>query len=243
MNLIMPMAGAGSRFYKNGYKVPKPIIELQGEPFFFWAVQSIKKFIPVKNLIFVVLKDHIESFNIDSLIRSKFPEAKMVVIPEVLNGPVLTCLESLKEIENDFPVLFNDVDHLFYSDALVKELEGQKEIDYSGGFLTFFSNNPAYSYCKLNDENNVIETKEKQVISTNAITGAYLFKNASLFKQAAEKYLTNCNYPEYFMSGVYNVLIKQQEKVKHFPTELHLSFGTPDELEKVNQNHLIKFFR
>ena len=33
IHLIMPMGGAGSRFFKNGFVMPKPLIEIQKEPF------------------------------------------------------------------------------------------------------------------------------------------------------------------------------------------------------------------
>ena len=64
INLIMPMAGGGTRFKKEGIMLPKPLIELDGHPFFFWATQSIAKFIDIDNLIFVVLKEHIENYKI-----------------------------------------------------------------------------------------------------------------------------------------------------------------------------------
>ena len=59
-HLIMPMAGAGSRFYKNGYIQPKPIIEIAERPFFYWGVRSVQKFVDIQDITFVVLKDHID---------------------------------------------------------------------------------------------------------------------------------------------------------------------------------------
>ena len=60
IHLVMPMGGAGSRFFKNGFIIPKPLIELNGKPFFYWATQSIVKFVDVEDITFVVLKKHIE---------------------------------------------------------------------------------------------------------------------------------------------------------------------------------------
>ena len=62
IHLIMPMGGAGSRFTKNGYVMPKPLIEIHDKPFFFWATQSILKFVDVQDLTFVVLQEHITNY-------------------------------------------------------------------------------------------------------------------------------------------------------------------------------------
>ena len=39
IHLIMPMAGAGSRFAKMGFELPKPLIEIQGKPFLYWSTK------------------------------------------------------------------------------------------------------------------------------------------------------------------------------------------------------------
>ena len=107
----MPMGGAGSRFFKNGFVMPKPLIEINEKPFLFWATKSISNFIEVKDITFIVLKKHIEEFKIDEKIKELFPEAKIVIIPELLNGAVLTCINGINEINDDLPIIFNDCDH------------------------------------------------------------------------------------------------------------------------------------
>ena len=65
IHYIMPMAGSGSRFYKKGFCQPKPLIPIYGKPFFYWAVQSIRKFVEITSLDFVVLYEHVDKFGID----------------------------------------------------------------------------------------------------------------------------------------------------------------------------------
>ena len=96
INLIIPMAGGGTRFKKEGIEMPKPLINLNGKPFFFWATQSIVKFLKVEKLIFIVLKEHVEKYEIDKKILEYYPEAQLKVIDKVLNGAVLTCLEGVE---------------------------------------------------------------------------------------------------------------------------------------------------
>jgi NDP-sugar pyrophosphorylase family protein len=228
LHLVMPMGGKGSRFLQHGYNYPKPLIQIHGAPFFFWAAQSIRKFVKLQSLIFVVLQEHIDSFQIDQEILRYYPEAKIHVITEVLNGAVLTCLEGIKEIE-DGPILFNDCDHVFscteFYDFCAKE-----EFDcIDGGLLTFRSDDPQYGYLEFGPDGNVMRTLEKEAISSDAICGAYYFRNAHTFKDAAEEYLSTCNYQEYFVSGVYNIMAAKGQRIKGFRTDLHIPFGTPEE--------------
>lgn len=239
IHLIMPMGGGGTRFGNKGFNVPKPLIMLRGKPFFYWAAECVRQNVDVKDIEFVVLREHIERFNIDKEILRYYPDAKIHVIPEVLKGAVLTCLEGLKDVEDDSPILFEDCDHAFLSKAI---FEYAAKGDFSApdaALLTFESDNPAYSYARFDEAGRVIGTVEKQVVSNEAICGAYYFKNATLFKDASEKYLNNCSYNEFFVSGVYNELVKMGKEVKTFPIDEHISFGTPDEYdESANDDRL-----
>lgn len=243
IHLIMPMGGAGSRFFKNGYVLPKPLIEINGKPFLYWSTLSIAKFVDVLDLTFVVLKEHIEQFGIDKKIKQYFGDANIVVIPEVLPGAVMTCLAGIEHISDDNPVLFNDCDHMFKCSSL-NEMAEKSEFDFDGGLLTFESNQPQFSYVKYDDSGkNIIGTVEKQVVSNHAICGAYLVKNAELFRDLAEDYLKQCQYSEYFVSGIYNVMCQRGLTVKDFLVDFHLPFGTPDEYKTAKDSQFFEIFQ
>ena len=228
LHLVMPMGGAGTRFFNNGYDCPKPLLKLRGKPFFYWATESVRKFIPLSGITFVVLREHVENFAIDREIRTFYPDARIVVLPRVLPGAVLTAMEGVKELHSDTPVVFNDCDHFFVSSAFERFCaEGCPDCD--GALLTFHSDEPKFSFLAYDDKGNVSRTVEKQVISHDAICGAYYFKSVITFLDAAERYLETCNYSEYFMSGVYNELIAAGGAVRAMPTDLHIPFGTPEE--------------
>lgn len=232
LHLIMPMGGNGSRFTQSGFHLPKPLIPIYGKPFFYWATMSILKFNKVIDLTFVVLKDHIENFSIDVKIHEFFPEAKIVVLEEVLNGPVLTCLRGIQEIDDSYPLLFNDCDHLFKSSDFNEACKLGEIDNLNGGLITFRSNLPQYSYVKYDENNVVCGTIEKVVASDSAICGAYLFRNAELFKKVAAKYLANCKYKEFFVSGMYNEMAKLDGAIGIFSTDYHIPFGIPEEYEQ-----------
>ena len=235
LHLVMPMGGKGSRFTKNGYAIPKPLIEINGKPFLYWAARSVTKFIDVVDIVFVVLQQHMDDFSIDRVILDFFPKAKIIILPDVLPGPVFTCLEGIKNINDGGALLFNDCDHMFRCHE-INALLNKNELDSSGALLTFKSNEPQFSYVKYNTEGKITGTVEKQVVSDHAICGAYIFKNAELFRSIADEYIRDCPYSECFLSGMYNVMCRKGMTVKDYLLDFHVEFGTPEEYEKAKNS-------
>lgn len=232
VHLIMPMGGGGTRFGNSGFERPKPLIELQGKPFFYWAVQSIIKSVEVEDIIFVVLQEHINKFGIDRKIKEYYPEAKIQVIPHILNGAVLTCCEGIKVVEDELPILFNDCDHAFISEKFYEFCKSADFESVDGALLTFESDSPNYSYVQFDNQGKVIGTIEKMVASKEAICGAYYFRNKTVFSESVNDYLNKCSYKEFFVSGVYNEMAEKNERIITFPTDTHIPFGTPEEYEE-----------
>ncbi len=228
INIVFPMAGAGTRFLKDGYDMPKPLIKMAGEPFFVWAVDSLLGHVKVGRMVFVVLKEHVEKYEIDKRIREYYPAAKIVQLDKVLPGALLTAMEGAKTIKNDNPVIFMDCDLLFTSEKMY-DYYNTGAFGADGTLLTFKSDLDKYSYVKTDDNGYAKETAEKKVISDHAIAGAYGFSNAAEFLEAAKEYIKNCPYDEFYMSGIYNVLIKKGLSIKVFDVDEYESFGTPEE--------------
>lgn len=231
INLIMPMGGAGTRFLNNGFECPKPLIDMQGQPFFMRACDSVRGKIRLGSLTFAVLKEHVDRFGIKKRILEAYPEAKVVVLDHVLNGAVLTAMEAAKTIDNDSPLMFVDCDLMFRSAGLYSYYANDS-CSGDGTLLTFSSSLDRYSYVRTSDDGLALETAEKKVISSRAITGAYGFSGRQMFLDAAERYMSECTYNEYFMSGIYNLLIKDGKRIFTFGCDEMLSFGTPDEYER-----------
>lgn len=240
MHLVMPMGGRGYRFFKDGFVVPKPLIMLNDKPFLYWSTQSVIKFVDVKDITFVILKEHIDSFHIDTEIRKYYPEANIVVIPRVLEGAVLTCMEGISAIQDDCPILFNDCDHMFVSEEFNSFCNSGEFDSLDGAVLTFESDEPKYSFLKYDDSGNVAFTVEKTAVSTHAICGAYFFRNKKFFVESAEKYLEECNYDEFFVSGLYNIMIREGYTVKGFQTDIHIPFGIPEEFYCAERDQRIR---
>lgn len=231
IHLVMPMAGKGSRFSNKGFSFPKPLIEIYNRPFFYWSTQSIRKFVKLQSLDFVVLQDHIDQYQIDRIIRFYFPEAGVHILPDVTEGAVITCLEGIKGIEDNYPVVFNDCDHMFRCEEFNAFCKKGFDDQVDGLLLTFLSDEDKYSFVDKDGTGRVVGTVEKKVISNEAICGCYYFKNKKIFEENAAKYLMHCLYDEYFMSGVYNIMLQSGLQVKSLKTDFHVSFGIPEEYE------------
>ena len=235
LHLLQPMGGAGMRFSQEvGFDVPKPLITIHGKPFFYWSAKSITERMPISRITFVLLQEHIDKYNLDKEVLKYFPNAQIAVLPEQLNGPVLTCTHGLSQVElaDDEALLINDCDHMLRCDAL-SYLVDHSQVRFNS-LVTFKSQEPCYSYVKY-DDGKFAGTVEKKVVSEDAICGAYLYKDAKTFLEAAEKLLTRGKgeYAEFFLSDTYNILKDAGEEVKVMSLDMHTSFGTPAEYREV----------
>ena len=86
--LILPLAGKGSRFTKENYELPKPLIEVSGKPMIIQAVNSIPK---TKNHIFICLEEHIKNYKLEKVLSNNYPESKVIGINNVTQGQAFTC--------------------------------------------------------------------------------------------------------------------------------------------------------
>ena len=234
----MPMAGEGSRFLKEGWTTPKPLIELNGQPLFKHAISSVTdKDIQMK-YSFIVRQEHIDKYQIDKGIRSFLPEANLFSVVKTTRGAVETCLIAENAIADDDAVIVMDCDLEFRSKKfmeIIKQILNKPIEEATGGALVSFeSNEPRYSYAALGEDGFVARSAEKEVISNHALCGAYFFASGRRFKQIAHLLLAEPAFtkPEYYVSLLFNYLLNDGEKVWLAPMEEYYSYGTPEELKR-----------
>lgn len=229
----MPMGGLGSRFAKEGYSTPKPLIEVDGKPMFMRALDS---FTPLENVahIFVIRKEHDEKYDLANQILSQLPDAKISILDHDTGGAVESCLVAKEHIDDTLPLIVADCDIYFESKEYFEKIQSFPETP-DGLLLTFEASDPRYSYVELDNSSAVIRTAEKKVISNAAILGGYFFKNGSLFKKVSAEFLENglpSGLQEYYMSHLFNILLTKQKRVETAAVDIKHIFGTPEELNE-----------
>lgn len=238
LHVIMPMAGEGSRFLKEGWTTPKPLIQLHGLPLFKRALGSVQTEGVQMKYSFIVRQNHIDEYGIDKGIQAFLPEAKIFSVQRTTRGAVETCLMAEGAVSDNDAVVVMDCDLEFRSKRFTELIKAALAIpgeDAEGGALVSFeSDSPRYSYAEVDENSVVLRTAEKEVISNHALCGAYFFSSGRRFKEVAHQLMNERNFakPEYYVSLLYNYLIANGEKVYLAPMEEYYSYGTPEELKR-----------
>src|SRR5579872_5010870 len=174
LNIVIPMAGRGSRFASAGFAIPKPMIPVHGVPMVQVVLRNITPAIDCRH-IFLVLREHLDQFGLESRLREISPDCAVVPVEQVTGGAACTVLLAREYINNDQPLMiansdqFVDIDINSYLDRLETD-----ELD--GLIMTFWSDHPKWSYCRLSTDRTVTEVVEKQVVSNEATVGIYNFR-------------------------------------------------------------------
>lgn len=232
------MAGEGSRFLKEGWTTPKPLIELHGIPLFKRAIGSVAVEGAPMKYSFIVRKEHIDKYHIDEQIKVILPEANVFFVEKTTRGAVETCLIAESVIDDADGIVVMDCDLEFRSKGYTEGIKTilQKPVEQANGgmLVSFESSEPRYSYAEVDEEMIVKRTAEKEVISNHALCGAYFFSTGKGFLSAAHKLLNEPVFtkPEFYVSLLYNYLLANGETVRLATMEDYRSYGTPEELKR-----------
>ncbi len=233
INVVIPMAGAGSRFQKAGYKLPKPFIDVGGKMMIERVLEGIC--IPNAHYTLIIRKD----FGMEhSALLEKISQRNgiaFVSVEKLTQGASCTALAASEIINNSYPAVFVDSDTIFENGSFNSFIRAALESRADGSLLTVFSDKDCFSYAKV-ENGFVTETREKEVISDHAITGAYYFaRGADFCRYAMEMMMYGDRAKnEYYMSSVYNRAIADGKRITVFdiPLEAWNCVGTPDQLEE-----------
>lgn len=229
LNILIPMAGLGSRFTEKGYVFPKPLIEVKGKPMIQVVIENLNI---DANYIFIVQKEHVEKYNIDKMLKLIRPEAKIVTLDTITEGAASTTLMAKEYINNDDPLLIANSDQfIMWNPREVMYKFTSTEAD--GGILTFNATHPKWSYAKIDNLGNVIEVAEKNPISNNATVGVYYWKNGKDYVECAEEMIEKdirVNN-EFYVCPVYNQAIEKGKRIVINEVEKMWGIGTPEDLE------------
>jgi HAD superfamily hydrolase (TIGR01509 family) len=234
MNVLIPMAGAGSRFQQAGYTFPKPLIDVEGKPMIQVVVDNLNI---EATYIYVVQKEHREKYNLDTLLNLITPNCKIVEVNGLTEGAACTTLLAKQFIDNDEPLVMANSDQFVEWDSnefMYKMIE--QKVD--GGILTFTATHPKWSFAKVDEYGYVTEVAEKNPISDIATVGVYYWAKGSDYVKYAEQMIqknirTN---NEFYTCPTFNEAIADCKKIKTFNIDKMWGLGTPEDLKYYLEN-------
>jgi dTDP-glucose pyrophosphorylase len=227
-NILIPMAGNGSRFFNAGYKDPKPLIDVNGEPMIQRVVENIG--IP-GNYIFIVQSEHYKKYNLESVLTYLVPNCNIIQVEGVTDGAARTALLAKEYVNNSRPLIIANSDQLLDWDnsMFISQL---LEVGSDGNMSLFLANENKWSYAKIQN-NRIIEVAEKVVISNNASTGIYGWTKGSDYVKYAEQMIEKdirVNN-EFYICPVYNEAIQDNKRILPMFVDRMYGLGTPEDLE------------
>lgn len=235
LNILIPMAGAGSRFEQAGYTFPKPLIAVNGKP----MIQVVTENLNIKaNYIYVVQKEHRVKYNLDTLLNLITPKCKIVEVEGVTEGAACTALLAKEYIDNDKPLFFANSDQFVEWDSN-EFLYKMNETDADGGIVTFKATHPKWSFAKIDKAGLVTEVAEKNPISDLATVGYYYWKQGSDFVKYAEEMIEkNIRVNnEFYVCPVFNQAINDKKAIRTFNIDKMWGLGTPEDLKYFLENY------
>ena len=233
LNVLIPMAGAGSRFEQAGYTFPKPLIEVNNKPMIQVVVENLNL---DANYIYVVQKSHRLKYNLDTLLNLITPGCKIVETDGITEGAACTALLAKEYINNENPLFFANSDQFVEWDSN-EFMYKMQETQVDGGIVTFNATHPKWSFVKINENGYVTQVAEKTPISNIATVGYYFWKNGSSFVKYSEQMISkNVRVNnEFYVCPVFNEAINDNLKITTFNIEKMWGLGTPEDL-----NHFLK---
>ena len=234
INIVIPMAGAGSRFALAGYKKPKPLIDVMGKLMIQWVIENLTTSLDHK-FIFICQKEHIEKYSLNKSLMELKPGSQVIEIDGLTQGAAETVLSASDLIDNEVALVIANSDQYidykvdnFFDDLIQKKSDGS--------ILTMTSSDAKWSYIKCDNNLRVTEVREKEVISNEATVGIYGFAKGSDFVKGARD-MINANLRvngEFYVAPVYNELIRGGSNISFAnigsDKEQMNGLGTPEDL-------------
>ena len=235
MNILIPMAGAGSRFAVAGYTFPKPLIEVRNKP----MIQVVVDNVNIKaTYTYIVRTEHMEKYNLKYLLNMITPGCNIVCVDSLTEGAACTTLLAESFINNDSQLLIVNSDQFVEWDSS-NFMYSMTAGDTDGGILTFKNTHPKFSYVKCNDSGLVTEVAEKKVISNQATVGIYYWSKGSDYVKYANQMISkNIRVNnEFYVAPVYNEAIADGKKIKTYDVDVNWGIGTPEDLNYFLENY------
>jgi len=245
LQIVIPMAGRGSRFAAAGFTTPKPLIPVGGRPMIQWVIDNIR---PGRQhrFTFICLAEHLQAHpEVPASLRRLCPGCEIVPVDAVTEGAACTVLLARKFIDSPDPLMIANSDQLVELD-INDYLAAGDAPGVAGLIMTFWSDHPKWSYCRLKPDGDVTEVVEKKVVSNEATVGIYNFRAGRDFVRAADAMIAadlRVNN-EFYVAPTYNQLIAEGARILTMKTGREFAgmhgVGTPEDLAMFQKSEFYK---
>ena len=231
-NIVVPMAGRGSRFTEQGYKDSKPFIDVNGKPMIQRVIENLNiEFDSNYEFVIICLQEDFDKYDFrifDDIIGHT--EYKVICLEDVTEGAAQTLLEAKDIIDNDTPMLSFNTDQMIEYNPKMFEIAKQ----FDGYIPCFWGDSEDWSYARTLDNGYVQEVAEKKVISNNATAGYYYWRKGSDYVKYAEQMIeeNSRSNGEFYVAPVYNWAIQDGKKIGICIVDEIYELGTPEYLEE-----------
>lgn len=211
LNIVIPMAGRGSRFVDKGYEQPKPLIEVHGRPMIQLVIENIRPSCEHR-FVFLCRNEHLREHALGEQLERWAPGCVVIGIDQVTEGAACTVLLAREHINTEHPLMIANCDQ--WVDVDIDVYLASLEDSADGLIMTMWADDPKWSFVEL-ARGRATRVVEKEVISNHATVGIYNFKRGSDFVWAAERMIEQqlrVN-DEFYVAPVYNQLIDVGRKV------------------------------
>lgn len=236
LNIVIPMAGRGSRFVNAGYRLPKPLIEIKGKPMIQIVVENLR---PTRDhrFIFLCLIDHLREYDLMTRLQGMAPGSVVVEVSTVTEGAACTVLLARDYIDNEQPLMIANSDQYVEID-MEDYLNAQSRANADGLIMTMKADDPKWSFVGFDRDGRIDRVVEKEVISNEATVGIYNYAEGRAFVEAADRMIAkNIRVNnEFYVAPVYNEMIEAGKKIIHYDIGTvgkgMYGLGTPADLDE-----------
>ena len=239
MNLVITMAGLGTRFRKAGYTVPKYQIMAHGKTLFEWSMESLASFRRPEDIYFFILRKEDEAAD---FIREKchamgISNVRIIELLEMTDGQATTAMLGAPYWDKEEPLLVYNIDTYVEAGQMYPE-----QLCGDGFIPCFLGEGDHWSFVRLNEEEKAVEVREKERISDYCTLGAYYFRTCGLYEKLYKEYYgegANLEKGEKYIAPLYNYLIQCGKEVRISVIDvdkIHV-LGTPEELDYFKEHY------
>jgi NDP-sugar pyrophosphorylase family protein len=232
MNIIIPMSGEGTRFPRDKYHVPKPLIQINGKAMIQHAIESLD----LDGKYHFVIRQDSFYFQIFELLKIIVPDCKIITVDETTSGPACSALLFENEINNNKELVIANCDQIMWWDSGLF-LQTARYYKYDGIIVTYETDTPKNSFCKIDKNGLVLEVKEKEVISNISLNGIHYWRKGLYFLESARAMIESRDTApngEYYIGPTYNYMINKfnhKVGIHHIPNWQHNPVGVPEDLQ------------